>query len=436
MVDVTVKCYNIFGDFLSDAIRGGVHMNTARHIRLTDRAPAFRILLVLALFVLTGNYALAAGAQGASTDWLNTIGIWSPIASMADPSTAYPCYTTAVWAETELILWGGMDSSTNELKIGWRYSPASDTWNSISSVNAPTTEGCVNSVWTGTKMIVWGYVSEPYSSVAYFRGGSYNPKTNSWSAISSIQAPDGWVDAGIWTGTELILWNGPGPHYSGRYNPVTDTWAPVSSTNSPVEIRHGHTIVWTGTEMIVWGGTPGETFLNTGARYNPATDTWVTISNINAPQGRNLHGAVWTGTEMIIWGGWGCSDCSGGRYNPATDTWAPLSSVNVPEYRVSDSVVWTGTEMIVWGGMNSFPYTKFVNTGARYNPLTDTWTSMTVTNAPSGRRLHMALWTGTEMLIWGGDNGTGQTLNSGGRYHFIDVTLTDTLYIPLISNSG
>jgi len=62
------------------------------------------------------------------------------------------------------------------------------------------------------------------------------------------------------------------------------------------------------------------------------------------------------------------------------DYWAATSSANVPEARGEHTAVWTGSEMIVWGGSNSSGY---LNTGGRYNPVTDRWTPMSNTNAPS-----------------------------------------------------
>ena len=81
----------------------------------------------------------------------------------------------------------------------------------------------------------------------------------------------------------------------------------------------------------VYGGAgPGwyDDGLNTGARYNPVTDTWTPMSTINAPRSRYNHTAVWTGTEMIVWGGeYGGSTAvgldTGARYNPTTNTNAP-----------------------------------------------------------------------------------------------------------------
>ncbi len=40
----------------------------------------------------------------------------------------------------------------------------------------------------------------------------------------------------------------------GRYDPSTDSWTATTTINAP-EARWAHTMEWTGSEMIVWGGT-------------------------------------------------------------------------------------------------------------------------------------------------------------------------------------
>jgi hypothetical protein len=56
--------------------------------------------------------------------------------------------------------------------------------------------------------------------------------------------------------------------------------------------------------------------------------------------------------------------------------------------------------MIVWGGYDD--NLLGINSGGRYDPRTDTWRPTTVTGAPPGRDLHTAVWTGNEMIVWGG----------------------------------
>src|SRR5205823_13893722 len=90
---------------------------------------------------------------------------------------------------------------------------------------------------------------------------------------------------------------------------------------------------------------------------------------------------------------------------------------NAPTARSLHTAVWTGTEMIVWGGAPADPFGT--GTGGRYNPGTDSWTATSTTNAPRGRQQHTAVWTGSEMIVWGGTYYfLGYfDLNSGGRYN-------------------
>jgi N-acetylneuraminic acid mutarotase len=112
------------------------------------------------------------------------------------------------------------------------------------------------------------------------------------------------------------------------------------------------------------------------------------------------------------------------------DSWAATSSTNAPTGRFDQTAVWTGTEMIVWGGTrNGF---KNLNTGGRYSPATDTWTDTGTAGAPVARSGHTAVWTGTEMVVWGGNAD-----NTGGRYNPLtdSWTATSTTNAPTGRNS-
>jgi hypothetical protein len=117
------------------------------------------------------------------------------------------------------------------------------------------------------------------------------------------------------------------------------------------------------------------------------------------------------------------------------DTWAATSTINAPTARAQHTVVWTGSEMIVWGGSSG---AGSLNTGGRYNPGTDSWAATSMINAPTARYLPTAVWTGTEMIVWGGGPGN---FNTGGRYNPVTNTwlATSTTNAPLwsiLSHSG
>ncbi len=322
---------------------------------------------------------------------------------------------SVVWTGTEMIAWGGGGEGAF-FRSGGRYNLATDTWVATSLENAPTARWFQSAVWTGHKMIVWGGRSNFNSRDDVNTGALYDPATDTWHAMSTNGAPSPRSEAvAVWTGSEMLVWGGLADGSvvladGYRYQPTTDTWSPMASNNAP-SARFETTAIWTGTEMIVWGGARiGTPWISVGdgARYNPATDTWTPLSTADAPESRARHTSVWTGTEMIVWGGAILpsehSLNTGGRYDPHTDTWLPLATNGAPQERFFHAAVWTGEEMLVWGGGNSFPYGAF-NTGGRYNPDGDFWSAMTQTNAPVARqfwRPDAGIWTGEGMLLFGG----------------------------------
>lgn len=131
--------------------------------------------------------------------------------------------------------------------------------------------------------------------------------------------------------------------------------------------------------------------------------SWQLLPTEGAPDPREQHSAVWTGSKMIIWGGNGgpgkLTLNTGGVYDPTNRTWSPVSMTNAPSARHSHQAVWTGTKMIVWGGFGS---SSEASGGGMYDPTTDSWTEMSTVGEPTRRIRHSALWNGKTMVVFGG----------------------------------
>jgi len=241
---------------------------------------------------------------------------------------------------------------------------------------------------------------------------------DTWRGFSSPPMID---HVAVWTGAEMITFagsttvNGAGTNTGWRWVPATAAWSSIAQ--APMQGRIDHTAVWSGTEMIVFGGRYDEDpRYRDGGRYNPAANAWVYITAPSDIEARCHHTAVWTGTEMIVRGGHNngvtppTGTWKGGvRYNPATGVWTPTLSELFARYR--HAAVWTGSEMIVWGGVagGSLPV-------GRYDPATNQWTSMTSLSAPLSELNVTAFWSGSSMLVWGGGSETGFGTNIGGSY--------------------
>src|SRR5206468_2073929 len=95
------------------------------------------------------------------------------------------------------------------------------------------------------------------------------------------------------------------------------------------------------------------------------------------------------------------------------DTWTPTTITGAADGREDHTAVWTGNQMIVCGGYNG---SNYFNTGGRYNPSTNSWTATSSTGAPAAREFHTAVWTGSGMIVWGGWAGGSNYFNTGARY--------------------
>lgn len=366
------------------------------------------------------GYHLAGPVSWSFTTAPSGVGSWSPVSLIGAPAASSG--RTAVWTGTEMLVWGGISGTS----VGYRYDPVADTWTPMSSVGAPSPRLGHSAVWTGKEMIVWG--GQAGASYTWLNDGArYDPETDTWRSLGVGNAPEARAGhSAVWSGSRMLIWGGRNgdfepayPAAGGVYDPATDTWSAMSATAAPLG-RTGQTAVWTGSEMVIWGGIhtriPDDYFLSSGGRYDLQTDTWRATSSTGAPAPRSLHTAVWTGDRMIVWGGFDDLQyfASGARYDPVADTWTPTAPTDAPLPRWGHSAVWTGSRMIVWGGYSASLDTLYPRVGGMYDPLGDTWLPTTTLNSPVGRTNHTAVWTGTQMIVWGGLNGT--SLGTGGIY--------------------
>ena len=157
---------------------------------------------------------------------------------------------------------------------------------------------------------------------------------------------------------------------------------------------------------------------------------------------RNGHSAVWTGRELLVWGGGdmgpkrGPHDrrepagysydpttrkktqlvaelfADGAAYEPAAERWTHMRGSPL-RARSGHAALWTGKEMIVWGGFHL--HEGALSDGAAYDPRSRSWRRI----AESPFREPPAatvVWTGREMLVWGGFDHDAERPAQGAVY--------------------
>jgi len=450
-----------------------------------------------AAFVWTGSEMIVwggysgTGALGDGGRYRPDTDTWIETSSAGAPSARRRA--AAVWTGTELIVWGGEDGAPTPTAFndGGRYDPALDRWTATGPF-APTARSYATAVWTGSLVIVWGGIDQ--SGVTPQTGGLYDPALNAWTATSTTNAPSGRIGhTAVWSGGDMIVWGGLTNSFytqtGKRYAPATDTWTTMTVTTGTPAGRAWHTAVMFAGRMLVWGGQVNSfACAGDGAFYEPGSSAWTPLSSAGAPPGarmhhsavvvadfpggnkrmvifgglnfisgfpseifgggtyrqiqndwrpltlagapspRGNHAAVGTGANMIVWGGnaGGATFGDGRLYDPFAETWSGISSSGtpgpLPSPRYRHTAVWTGSEMWIWGGLDNL---GFASGNFSYSPAFDQWSALSEFRAPTLRYWHTAIWTGASMIVWGGTTDVG-VVNTGARFNGLAWELVAT----------
>ncbi|MGH9197026.1 MAG: hypothetical protein ACRD1T_14965, partial [Acidimicrobiia bacterium] len=221
----------------------------------------------------------------------------------------------------------------------------------------------------------------------------------------------------VWGGDDLAAQHGETRHRplfslpdGIAYSPTADKWRTIPAGPLGSAGKKG---VWTGMEVIFWGNCEfiagNLAGLHEGAAWNPSTGEWRGLPKSPLTP-RDLFAFHWTGTEVLVWGGTGAGDggecglgsqlIDGAAFNPVTNRWRKLPGVNTfseSDLHSLSQDIWTGREMLIFGGEERSEQTF----GAAYSPVNDSWRKLTVDPIVT-RVFFSPVWTGEEVLLWGG----------------------------------
>jgi hypothetical protein len=180
----------------------------------------------------------------------------SPIGSREFFSTA--------WTGRELIMFSGSSGDGLAAPAGAAYDPVSDRWRLLAP--APIAARLDHAaVWTGREVLVWGGRDGRRS---FGEGAAYDPRADRWArwpAAADPRWPPPGPEPGCWSGTDPR----PAPHRRRLVRPGAGPVDADHPRSGPGCNRSGP--VWTGTELVTWNGT------GTGAiAYAPAA-SWSTL---------------------------------------------------------------------------------------------------------------------------------------------------------------
>lgn len=270
------------------------------------------------------------------------------------------------------------DHSTGLPVFGWAYEPGRETWRRIPTAPLADRWG-YTATWTGEELVVWGGFSPPGSTGGgttridtYADGAAWDPDTNTWRAIApSPLAPRG-LHGAVWNGRRLVVFGGGSTEQyesefyvaeplddAATYDPASDTWSAIAS---PGPIGPLVAYDWTGERIVHWSGELSALETDSwrtvvGAVWDPVTADREPLPPLEFLRNRrdgSVDSAWVDGLGWIVFGGdcgEGCNSTSrdGAVYDPSAGTWTHLVP---PPGKVGygATAVWLGDRLMTFGG--------------------------------------------------------------------------------------
>lgn len=163
----------------------------------------------------------------------------------------------------------------------------------------------------------------------------------------------------------------------------------------------------------------------TDKRFVTRTSTWRVVAFDDAVyEAAGRQGSAWTSGGMfaLVFGGGGYDAAAGGNvlapggavFDGRKDAWRMVSDAGAPSPRMEAAAVWTGAELLVYGGQGKAADGTTMVTltdGGRYDPLRDRWTA--IRGGPVFEGQVDAMVAGDTVLLWDAWRGAAYDLRRG-----------------------
>jgi hypothetical protein len=214
--------------------------------------------------------------------------------------------------------------------------------------------------------------------------------TGSQNGVNSIVYALAVVGNEVYVGGYFTGAGGVSANSVARFNTLTNTWSTLGTGSSNGVSGGGgslptvNALAVVGNEVFVggWFTSAGGVSANYVARYNTLTNTWSSLGtgSQNGVNGWGVYALAVSGNEVYVGGGFtsagGVSARYVARFNTLTNTWSSLGTgsqngvnSNVTALAVVGNEVYVGGYFTSAGGVSA-------NNVARFNTLTNTWSSL------------------------------------------------------------
>lgn len=195
---------------------------------------------------------------------------------------------------------------------------------------------------------------------------------------TAINSFDGKVFAFTYAHVAFNLWS--------VWDAAKDEWSKPEECNRRYDFCHCRL----GDKIYIFGGAESSAFgwiKKGGDVYSFAKNEFRPLPKANVPTGRRGGVMCSTGEKVLVWGGGfgGIAQLARNQsdakkqplnlvvaYDPAKQEWQTLPGIDAPPPRTHCSAVWTGKEMIIWGGADDRT-NQSIEDGYAYDPKLGRW---------------------------------------------------------------
>jgi hypothetical protein len=304
-------------------------MKTARYGHAAVLLPTGKVLVAGGLAPAADPAADAGGYTSTAEIYDPVAGTWTQVASMGTPR--FRPTMTALPDGRVLVAGGTGDLETPDgvlagvsLAGAEVYDPAADRWTGVESMSAPRAGATATPLESGKVLVAGGYDT----ATGELRSAElFDPSTDRWSPTGSLADAREAATATALPDGEVLVAGGDGGTgavaSAELYRPESGDWRPAASMAGARQTAAA-ALLSDGTVLVAGGedrrlGDP----LDTTERYDPEADAWSDAGRLTAARAQHTVTALDGGSALVVGGNPGSFD--GGlrgveRFSPVATT--------------------------------------------------------------------------------------------------------------------